>query len=166
MIEQQVGAFKRAIMFKPGFDWRADEPNRNFGIGSTRIWFVLSGEKGAVQWQIGTDWYPESARIHLRNFPPTTDPNKPQGWDLGYHSRRPMYEEHSTMECDVLPEGRCYNDGSGLNADLPIEGFLNGGDDWVWNRLEAYYAHVFEGESFPNFAPIIMPHPDDRPPLS
>jgi hypothetical protein len=166
MMEQQVGNFKRTIMFKPGFDWRAEESSRNYGIGSTRIWFVLTGEKGAVQWQIGTDWYPESARRHLMNFSTKPAPNKPQGWDLGYHSRTPMYEDHSAMECDTLPEGKCYYDGSCLSADLLVEGFLNGGDDWVWNRLEAYYAHVFGNADFPNFDPIIIPHPDERPALS
>lgn len=168
MIEQQVGQFKRMVHIKPGFNWIRAEPSRNFGIGDVRMWFVLIGEKGAVQWQIGTDWYPESARQHLARFPswPLSGEHQPKGWDLGYHARERQYEEQPSRSCDILPEGKCYYDGSGLAADDLIEGFLNGGDDWLWNRLEAYYAHVFEGAEYPNFHPIIMPHPDERPELS
>lgn len=167
MIREKVGDFERLIMFKPGFDWRTDDNHRNYGIGSIRLWFALIGEKGAVQWQIGTDWFPESARHHLAHFSHAREAkHKPEGWDLGYHSKAPKFESHQARECDMLPEGECYYDGSGLNADLLIEGFLNGGDDWVWNRLEAYYEHVFGDKEFPNFDPIIIPHPDDRAALS
>ena len=165
MITQKVGEFERRIMFKPGFDWRRSESSRDFGIGSIRIWFVVIGEKGAVQWQIGTDWYPESARHHLSHF--HREPkHKPDGWDLGFHSKAQMYEGQEPHECDVLPDGKCFYDGSTTNADLLIEGFLNGGDDWIWNRLEAYYDHVFWEKDFPSFDPIIVPHPDDRAALS
>jgi hypothetical protein len=53
-----------------------------------------------------------------------------------------------------------------FNGALALNGFLlrflNGGDEWVWNRLEAYYECRFEGAEYPNFDPIIEPHPDDR----
>lgn len=165
MIEQTVGDFKRQIVFKPGFDWRHANSSRDYGIGAVRMWFILIGEHGAVQWQIGTDWFTESARNHLSKF---SKPNKlqPDGWDLGYHSKTPRYEGHDNMECDCLPEKRCYYDGSSLLADNLVEGFLNGGDEWVWNRLEAYYAHIFGDKEYPNFDPIVVPHPDERKALS
>lgn len=166
MISQKVGDFERQILFKPGFDWRRrGDAKRDYGISSMRMWFILIGERGAVQWQIGTEWFPDSARQHLSHF--HNEPkHQPTGWDLGYHSKTPHYEGQEAGDCDCLPEGKCYYDGSGLNADLLIEGFLNGGDDWVWNRLEAYYENVFHDKEFPNFDPIIIPHPDDRPALS
>jgi hypothetical protein len=161
MITQKIGDFERQIAFKPGFDWRTEDSNRNFGISAMRLWFILIGDQGAVQWQIGTDWFPESARRHLSNF--SQEPKfKPDGWDLGYHSKVPMYDGQSTHACDTLSDGKCYYDGSGCNADLLIEGFLNGGDEWIWNRLEAYYHYTFNGKDWPSFDPIIMPHPDKR----
>ena len=51
----------------------------------------------------------------------------------------------------------------GLNADEVIEGFLAGGTDWLWPKLEEYYACIFEGAPFPDFTPHYLPHPDDRP---
>ena len=172
MIEQKVGEFTRKILFKPGFCWARDEPARNYGNGSVRMWFVLIGQKGAVQWQIGTDWMPKAARedvamrsaIHRLCLKTPEEYQKPTGWDLGYHSPAPKYEGQEPMHdnCEFTG-GKCYYDGSTMNADLLIEGFLNGGDDWVWNRLEAYYRHTFEDAPWPNFDPIIEPHPDDRP---
>lgn len=165
MIEQQEGKFKRRIVFKPGFCWLRANPHRNYGVSSVRMWFILIGEKGAVQWCIGTDWFPEAARTHLSKFPAEDmdDLRKPRGWDLGYHAKAPQYEGQSPQDkCDCF-DGPCYYDGSSLAADNLIEGFLNGGDEWVWNRLEAYYASRFEGAEYPNFLPIIVPHPDDRP---
>lgn len=166
MIEQQVGRFKRKIVFMPAFSWRSDTPSRDYGIGAMRMWFVLIGDKGAVQWQIGTDWHIEKARAALNGKPPIWDPYKPTGYDLGYHAPEPQFDGQNSAPCDILSGGTCYFDCSYVAADRLIEGFLNGGDDWVWNRLEAYYEHQFEGKDYPNFDPIIVPHPDERPQLS
>lgn len=157
-------AFSRSVSFRPSFDFRRGGAANDYGIGSVRITFRLVGEKGAVQWMIGTDWFVESARKHLATFPRRDwdDGRAPKGWDLGYHSPTPHYEGQESRECDLLPGGHCYYDGSGLNADLLIEGFLAGGDDWVWSRLEAYYANTFEGAPWPDFTPIHQTHPDDR----
>lgn len=175
MIEQTIGEFKRILRFKPGHCWVRETPSRDFGNGSVSMWFILVGPKGAVQWHIGTDWMPEAARndvarrvaIHGLSRRPEQDYQKPHGWDLGYHSPTPMYEGHEPThhKCDLL-DGPCYYDGSGLAADDLIEGFLNGGDEWVWNRLEAYYRHHFHDAAYPDFTPIIEPHPDDRPAVS
>lgn len=169
MIEQKVGEFTRKLFFKPGFHWPHKNPARDYGNGSVQLRFVLVGPKGAVQWLIGTEWMPEAARNDvdrrraIHGLPPR-DGSKPNGYDLGYHSPVPRYEDQSPMDgdCDVI-SGKCFYDGSGLNADLLVEGFLNGGDDWVWNRLEAFYRSTFEDAPWPDFTPMIEPHPDDRP---
>lgn len=169
MIEQNTGDFVRRIEFQPGYCWIKPEPHRNFGNASVRMRFVLIGAKGAVQWMIGTEWMPEAARNDVarrraahRLTRRDDEGQKPVGYDLGYHAREPQYEgQRPHGECEYLGCA-CYYDGSGLAADELVEGFLNGGDDWVWNRLEAYYQCRFEGADYPSFAPIIMPHPDDR----
>jgi len=138
-------AFERRVDFIPAFDRRDPNPSRNYGLGSMRIRFVLKGELGAVQWMIGTSWDVESARKPT----PWRDGTKPDGWDLGYHSPRPLYEGQTHMDsCDVLP-GPCYYDGSGLNAELLIENFISQGTDYVWKALEAYYRCTFEDADWP-----------------
>ncbi len=162
MIEQTVGKYRRRILFQPGFDWRKDNPSRDYGIRSMEIAFFLIGPDGAVDWSFATDWYPKSARDHLEQFQPRNG-HKPDGRTLGYHSYKPMYEDQKEKDdCSLLAGGKCYTDCSFTNSDLLIEGFLNGGDEWVWNRLEAYYEHVFNGKDWPSFTPIIEPHPDER----
>lgn len=161
----RVGAveeFTRRVDITPSFDRRHPSPSINYGISAMRIWFLLIGPKGAVQWQIGTNWYCKSAQAHLRSLPEhLTDASEnalggsryqPQGWDLGYHAREPQYDSHTPMDgdCHVIG-GLCFYDGSVLNAELLIDGFLEGGERFLWPALEAYYRHTFDGAEWPDF---------------
>lgn len=159
--------FTRWMECTPSRNWIHKTPNRNYGISTMRMVFYIKGPKGAVQWVIGTEWGIESVRSHLSQF---TDHHreyqKPSGWDLGYHSPIPRYEGQTEMTggpCDVLG-GPCYYDGSSLNADDLIEGFLAGGTKWLWPKLEEYYASVFEDAPYPDFTAHYLPHPDDKTP--
>lgn len=129
-----------------------------------RMVFYVKGPKGVVQWMVGTEWGIKPVRDHLANFP--SDHRKyqqPSGWDLGYHSLTPQYEDQGIQDKDCQVLGApCYYDGSSLNADDLIEGFLAGGTDWLWPKLEEYYARVFEGAPYPDFTAHYQPHPDDN----
>jgi hypothetical protein len=150
--------FTRRIEFAPSFDKRDPSPSKNYGIGAVRIWFYLIGPLGAVQWQIGTNWYVPSAQQHLESLPQGLKNDlesglggnryQPQAWDLGYHSPKPMYDGHEpqTHDCDLIG-GTCYYDGSGLNAQRLIQPFLDGGSDAVWRELKDFYRSVFESEA-------------------
>ncbi len=141
--------FERKMLFKPSFNRIDPDPKKNYGIASMRIWFILTGEKGAVQWQFDTGWYCKSARQHALAFPAIYNDGKVlRGWDLGYHAHEPQYEGQSSLDCDILG-GKCYYDGSSLNAQLLEEGFLTEGDEWVWRKLEEYYACQFEDAEWP-----------------
>lgn len=153
--------FARRVNLSPSFDRRDPRPSVNYGIGEVRMWFYLIGRKGAVQWQIGTGWYCNSAERHLRSFP--DDPGgyrdesryRPRAWDLGYHAREAQYDGQTVVDqdCETIG-GPCFYDGSGLNAELLLDGFLEGGERFLWPALEAYYGHVFEGADWPDFAGI------------
>ena len=99
--------FKQIVHFSPAFDKRHANPNKDYGIGSVQIRFVLQGKRGAVQLLLGTDWYlPESIKEYEekgnRNLPPPInlrdDKDFLKGWDLGYHSPKPMFKGHELME--------------------------------------------------------------------
>ncbi len=149
MIEQVVGDYTRRIVFVPSYDKRDTVPGKNYGICSMRMIFYVIGPKGAIQWMIGTDWYVASAAQHMEGFP-TQRKLRPDGWDLGVHSHEPQWEGQEAMsgDCDVL-NGKCFYDGSSLNAELPIESFLAEGDDYLWPKLEATYRTYFEGGEWP-----------------
>jgi len=158
--------FERWVHFEPSRNWIRDTPSRNYGITTASITFFVRGPKGVVQWKIGTEWGIKSVRDHLAKFSVRNieEMRMPSGWDLGYHSYRPMYEgqEPLTESCPILNGDRCYYNGSSLNADYLIEGFLAGGTDWLWPKLEEVYRAQFEDGPEPDFTPPENPHPDDR----
>ena len=136
----------------PGFCMLHKDDDKNFGVAACRVWFYAIGPKGAVQFCIGTDWYPEAARRHLSKFP-SKDERQPKGWDIGYHAKTPQYEGQSSMgECFILG-CECYYAGSSLQADNWVEGFVCGGTEWLWPKLDEYYRCLFEGGEYPDLTP-------------
>ena len=135
---------KRSVMFIPAYDKRDPEPSKNYGVGAVRIRFVLAGDKGAVQWVISTGWYLPGVDTSDWRRPPCLE-----AFDLGYHSTVPRHADQSAFDCDLLPGGECYYDGSSLNAARLVPLFLQGGDDAVWKELEDYYRHLFGDEEQP-----------------
>ena len=146
--------FERIVKFEPAYDRRNPDSSKDYGIGAMRIRFVLRGPKGAIQFLIGTDWYPFAiqpeidAKKHAwdRANPPIRHRVRPNGWDVGYHSPKPMYkgQETITKTCPDLADQPCYYDGSGLRADEWIKDILlPQGSDGVWQALETEYHVLF-----------------------
>jgi len=121
---------ERAVVFEPGFN----TGNRNYGRSSMKIRFLLRGDKGAAQFLLGTDWTP--------GFDTTKLGLGASGWDVGYHAVRPQYEGQSEMDCEYLPGGKCFYDGSGLAAAELMERFFAEGENAVWRELEARYSWI------------------------
>ena len=65
------------------------------------------------------------------------------GYDIGYHSPTPRWEGQREQECDVLPGGKCYSDGTSLGAEEFLPEFIEGGSKAVWAMLEQRYADTF-----------------------
>ena len=95
------------------------------------IRFVLKGEHGAVQFCINMKWG-----------------GRPTGFDVGYHSYKPMYSEQTAMgNCCYLDGKPCYYDGSSLRAEDWVDDVLiKKGAAGIWAKLEEEYAHLFESE--------------------
>ena len=140
----------RSVEFSPSWNRLSDDPSKNYGIRAMNITFYVKGPKGAIQWKLSTGWYVSPARDHLRQFSPPLV-MYPMAMDLGYHAHEPQYENQTplTESCDVIGGGRCFYDGSPLNAELLTEGFLSGGADYLWPKLEGVYRHQFEGAEWP-----------------
>lgn len=155
--------FERRVDFFPAYDFRRPT-GPQYGIGGMRAVFYLIGPKGAVQWMIGLPFYTASVRPEMAGWSWREDEQgRPTGWDLGYHAREAQYDGQTVLrdDCHVVG-GPCYYDGSGLNAELLIEGFVNGGTEWLWPALEEYYRAVFDGGPWPSFAWLPQTHPLDR----
>ena len=128
----------RVVKFTAAWDKRSDNPATNYGIHGVELRMYLGSPEGAVQFVLFTGWH------WLDGNPPRNNPaHAPIPADLGYHSPVPHYDGQETLPCDIIAGGRCYYDGSGLNAYPVYEMLLRGGDEAVWAYLEGYYAEVF-----------------------
>lgn len=69
---------------------------------------------------------------------------KPMGYDVGYHSPKPMYDGQTpTHEDCEYTGGVCYCDGSGLRAEEWMEVFIAKGGEEIWTMLEQEYLERF-----------------------
>lgn len=135
---------ERRIEFVPAFDKRSPLPEENYGIGSMQIIFLLIGELGVMQFAMSTGMYLRLNRDELFAKPQGRfNTFEPMGYDVGYHSPKPMYDGQKKFEeCEYI-EGGCYYDGSSWAASRLLEIFLEHGEDAIWKELEDDYKQRF-----------------------
>jgi hypothetical protein len=140
--------FKREVHFYPAFGDADPVKRREEGIGGVKIRFVLVGPLGAIHFAINTNWYPAHIQEeqhkdgHRSRYFGVT----PDGSDVSYHSRVPMYEGQSRHEgCEWLGGQPCYSDGSSLDSDRIRDILLAEGDEGVWREMEGWYHDRLEG---------------------
>lgn len=148
----------REVRFTEAWDKRDPDPKKDYGIHGVDIAFYVKGDKGAVQFRLSTGWLlPETLKLRGNTYDTlyryntelhsrTASDCYPMPTDLGYHSLEPRYEGHPSFECDVVEGGKCYYDGSSLNAYEVFAVLLRYGSEGVWHYLESYYRQLFEGE--------------------
>lgn len=142
--------FSRVVTVKGAFDKRHKDPEKNYGVHGMEMRFVLQGPLGAVQFVCYTNIHLEHVAREQWNrrsrFKDDTDfqLSRPMGADIGYHSPSPQYDGQPEMECNLLPGGKCYYDGSTLAAEEFMPEFIEGGSDAVWPMLEDKYRSTFE----------------------
>lgn len=138
----------------PGYDKRNDDPRKNYGVGGCTLrFYVLNPQRTrAIQFVCYTDWLPRKTQDGILHDPFTGRYKvtqevvgvQPMAADIGYHSPHKFYKRQKPMECDLVKGGKCYYDGSGLNAEPIRDLMLEKGSDAVWEALEAYYHEVFD----------------------
>lgn len=130
-------------MFTPAFDKRHADPKKNYGIGAVQVGFYLMGEMGTIQFKFMTDWFLPETHVGYRS---ELTNHKPWGTDIGYHSRKPVYDDQPLMTDDcphLLNGGPCYYDGSSLNAEPIAQLLVEQGSDAVWKLMEQRYLDQF-----------------------
>jgi hypothetical protein len=135
------------------FDMRAADPKKNYGIHGLDIWYILKGPEGAVQYAVTIQVNPESvARERGEVTYSYNGGSIYRGFDVGYHSPKPMYEDQGQMDCEHIEGGKCYYDGSSLRSDdwtkIIFETTGQHPEDVLWPMLEEEYKLRFQtGES-------------------
>lgn len=134
---------KREIEFTPAYDKRHTDPKQNYGIHGVEVRFYLRGPKGTIQFVVMTGWDLPHVRKEMKG---RLSDLFPMPSDLGYHSPKPMYDDQPLMseDCKYVEGGKCYYDGSTLNAEPVFDLLVKEGHESVWRRLEEEYAHQFE----------------------
>lgn len=109
------------------------------------LWFPP--ERGLNWFDIDTVRDEESKPMYLKLLIDPFIPSiirRPMLADLGYHSPKPMYENHKSMgPCEVLDGRECYYDGSTLSAMKIFKALLTDGEEGVWRELKDYHEYVF-----------------------
>lgn len=154
--------------FKIGGAYDGRSHPRNYGIGAMTLYFAVSGPKGGVSVYLSTSWYlPQNQQTSLdlftKGYPfdPREELMQPKWWDVSQHHKEPQYEGQMLVkECD-LTGGDCYADGTSLlGKEAWLPGFLHGGSDWLFDRLEDYYREVFEGGPSVDLTPVPKTFPE------
>lgn len=141
-------ALERIVEMAPAYDKRDADPKKNHGICGMQLRFILRGEKGAVQFSALTGIFlPHVADELLRKGDKDYNPFIGMGTDIGYHASEPQYAGQEPRECDLLPGGKCYYDGSSLRAYDFYPTFVSGGSDAVWAMLQQEYRDRFHSET-------------------
>jgi hypothetical protein len=153
---------KQTITIRPAFDKRNPKPHLNCGIHGCELICVIGNDNGYVQFVLYTNWLlPETEEefkadpgsIMVKEFYPFTFLQAPLAADLGYHSPVPHYEGQTANDCHLLPGGKCYYDGSSLQATEMFNHLRREGTDGLWKRLAAYHAQLFQP------TPVTVPNP-------
>lgn len=146
------GDLRREIVFEPGYDHRAEDANKPRGQrrgchGLTMRWLV-HGEHGTTSFTVFTGWLPSWVKPgrwgDVVTAPDGEPAHAPMAADLGHHWDSPTYSGEGSMECHYRPSGRCFYNGSGLNAEPVFAALLTKGHEAVWEMLENYYRHLVE----------------------
>ena len=136
--------FDTEIHVEPGHAIRKTKGDgQNYGVHSMGIRFLLHGPKATVQFLMWTGLTPEQVPAQYGD---EWVHRAPMAADLGYHADAPTYEgqeEYGHFDCDFRPSGKCFYDGSGLNAERLLPIALMDGHGGVFRALQTYYDNVF-----------------------
>lgn len=153
---------ERIFRVTPAYDLRSASDGINYGIGSMGLYFAVKGPLGGVSAKLSTSWYlpaqqQTSLDLYTKGYPfdPCEELMQPRWWDISIHAKRPQYDtQYSIPDCE-LTDGECYCDGSALwGREAWLPGFLHGGSDWLFARLEDYYREQFEGGPPVDLTPV------------
>lgn len=155
-----MSEFRREVRFDPAYDHIinpcspecASRGPKSHGRHGVDLRFFLHGELGTTQFMLYTGW--ELGWVVANDWGKTVDPKRPLPWadgisrpilhepmasDLGYHWRTELYEGCAGQDDCSIIGGRCFYDGSGLNAEPVFARLIAEGSEGVWSELEDYY---------------------------
>ena len=143
-----IEGFERVIEMHPAYDKSHDDPKKNYGVHGVDMRFVLIGPHGAISFALYTNWHLPHVQERIDSRAPSKDLtytfHQPIAADLSYHIPFQYDECQSSYNCEYLPEGKCFIDGSGLMANIPMTALREKGLEGVFEVLHKYYTDWIE----------------------
>ena len=151
---------KREIKITSAFDQR----HKDYGISTCRIFFVVTGSKGAISVNFSTNWYlpstvkeyseigiykkifPKGRASHRTKMDLTANTKPIEAWSWDIHSKKPLYDDQQSYGTCEFIGTKCYCDGSCLRADIYLKLLIEKGSEAVLDKLEEDYKHEFENK--------------------
>jgi len=139
---------KKSVDVRLPFDRRHADTKQNYGVHGLDIWFLLKGDKGAVQFACTFNCYLPSVDFSSWSKMSRHEVGRMNGMDVGYHALEPQFEGHEPMgPCQHLDGKTCYYDGSSLRSDdWADEIFSTVGEppeNTLWRKLQEEYIERF-----------------------
>jgi hypothetical protein len=140
---------EESVQFVPGYNCTRTG-GQGHGVHGMEVRWFLRGPDGACVLIMATDLIPGERRPGHGLSPSGLNENwayyHPEGRGLQYHSRVPRYDGHEAEDgnCGLIG-GPCYCESWLSGADEPVKRFVDGGEQVVWDALEAAYASLADG---------------------
>jgi hypothetical protein len=133
--------FSRKIGFKTSYEKRNDDPRKDYGISGGSIWFVLTGPKGAVTWELLAGFFlPETIdRLKKDN----TKFMGPTPGGVGFHYAEEREWGTTNEDCEFTG-GPCWFDVGYTMGDEAYKTFTHEGLDSLWDFLGELYQSEME----------------------
>jgi len=143
-IQQTVDGWIQIVKMKMPFDKRSSDPKKDYGIHSMDIFFITGKDDNYVQFFLNIPWYLDHVAHNLLTRDRLDLSFLGQGYDVGYHAKHPQYDGQSPMDCDLISTGKCYYDGSSLQAEKWYQDVLQFNNlDEIWPKLQAEWISRF-----------------------
>lgn len=164
--------FERKFSMRGAYDLTRPKTSNNYGIHHMEMYFAVVGPKGAISITVSPKWYlPQNAQssfeMYTKGYPwdPIEELMLPDITDVGIHSEAPLDPESeydNERNCHLTHSGKCHYDGTSLwgNEGWRL-GFLHGGSNWLYRKMEDYYMERFEGGEKVDLTPEPRKHPDE-----
>ncbi len=141
--------FEHRVLWTPAYN----HPTEGGGRRSLGVTFCAIGPKGAVDFAFTTGIYCATDRDDIENGGLICLDGRRRPalgvlpYDLGRHSIEPRHPGESSQRCHLLACGRCYYNGSSLNAEDALDVLTDEGEEALWDLLHRFYAVIFDGAS-------------------
>lgn len=141
-IKEKRSEHERIMTFTMPFDKRSSIPEKDYGIGSMRIYMALIKNDQATSFCFSIPFFLPHVALGFKN-PEVMFQG--MGYEVNYHSPERIYSQQNEGFCSLLKDKKCFCGSSPLKAEEWYQEFLKQEEafDIIWQKLESYWNDIF-----------------------